>query len=233
MERAHLADALSAILHTVVFYRTSGTVKPVDRACRNIPTTYATRGDPGVDEKVHDGVSRFLTSLREVTPPHARASLIVSFYYEHQVSNFFFSRREEKVWEIWRFPITVIPPNTVVAHDGPPARVDEGEDLPSAPGLADLEQTGPWRKGNTRLGSSSPAATMPTGRGGSGRVFAPARSLRLPPQTTRVPRLQPRGSRHYCSKSATLWASSTPTPRPSTTTDSGCGCCGPLPTHRH
>lgn len=148
VERAHLADALSAILHTVVFYRTSGTVKPVDRACTNIPTTYATRGDTGVDEKVQSGVSRFLASLREVTPPQARASLIVSFYYEHSVTNFFFSRREEKVWEIWRFPITLIPPNTAVAHHGPGARVGQGEAFPPAPGLADLEQTGPSRAWN-------------------------------------------------------------------------------------
>eukprot|EP00602_Paraphysomonas_sp_CaronLab_P012785 CAMPEP_0185042188 /NCGR_PEP_ID=MMETSP1103-20130426/42203_1 /TAXON_ID=36769 /ORGANISM="Paraphysomonas bandaiensis, Strain Caron Lab Isolate" /LENGTH=205 /DNA_ID=CAMNT_0027582213 /DNA_START=693 /DNA_END=1310 /DNA_ORIENTATION=- len=103
-------EGLSCLLHTILFVRAPGPVRPQDAHCRKLcPLTYAKCGVEDVDNTVADTISNLKTSLIHVGPHLSRGVVTLSFYEKRENKGFFgILSSEEKVhFERWRIPVLV------------------------------------------------------------------------------------------------------------------------------
>ena len=130
---SHVREALQAILHTILFIRSPGSVAPQDVHCESFRTTYtriATESDPpplhlqqrppqynsynrqqqsDLDRKVDDSIETFLRTLTPIGPELMAGCLTLSFF-ERRAKNKLFGlvQQEEKVvWEQWVLRVVV------------------------------------------------------------------------------------------------------------------------------
>lgn len=147
-----LRDAVRAMLHTIIFHRFSGIVRPTDVACDVLDVTFATCGDSAVAAKVDEAAGLFPTTLRPSASGLA-GRLVLCFQYKRKVHGIFFSREQRDTWEEWVVPFIV---RTSLEGVGPSGRIAR-RSRTSSPAAAAPPQTGarfPHRLSGRSLGAS-------------------------------------------------------------------------------
>ncbi|CAG8509009.1 18080_t:CDS:2 [Rhizophagus irregularis] len=114
VDRTAVADILR-ILHTILFYRVFGNIKPKEVDVLDI--TYSAIDDPEIEKKVDDNVDQFMRILE--TQGNQKGQIAVMFH-EKRTKKAWFSKSEEEIcWEQWAVTI-----NTVICRtDGETLRI--------------------------------------------------------------------------------------------------------------
>uniref|UniRef100_A0A7S0X740 Autophagy-related protein 101 n=1 Tax=Mantoniella antarctica TaxID=81844 RepID=A0A7S0X740_9CHLO len=129
-EPFQVKEVLRAVLHTVLFSRTLGVVRPRDVDSELFDLTYATCGDPRVERSVEDRLDALIVWLQKQqqqqqqqqqqnggTPKPANAELqaqVCLSFYEKRDKGGWFGRQEERLyWEQWRVPLEIFAGETV------------------------------------------------------------------------------------------------------------------------
>ena len=105
-------EVMRAVLHTVLFTRALGVVRPRDVDCEMFDLSYATCGDPAVDAAVEARLDALQAWLRRETraggETHARVTL--SFHELQHVGGSLprIEKRPTACWEQWRVPLEVV-----------------------------------------------------------------------------------------------------------------------------
>ncbi|CAB4389509.1 DUF1649 domain protein [Rhizophagus irregularis] len=115
VDRTAVADILRGILHTILFYRVFGNIKPKEVDVLDI--TYSAIDDPEIEKKVDDNVDQFMRILE--TQGNQKGQIAVMFH-EKRTKKAWFSKSEEEIcWEQWAVTI-----NTVICRtDGETLRI--------------------------------------------------------------------------------------------------------------
>ena len=103
-------EVMRAVLHTVLFTRALGVVRPRDVDCEMFDLSYATCGDEGVDAAVEarlDALQAWLhRKTRERGETHARVTL--SFHELNDETEKRPEKRPTSCWEQWRVPLEIL-----------------------------------------------------------------------------------------------------------------------------
>mmetsp|Transcript_5522 Transcript_5522/g.9080 ORF Transcript_5522/g.9080 Transcript_5522/m.9080 type:complete len:196 (-) Transcript_5522:252-839(-) len=105
-----LEEGISCLLHTTLFVRSPGSVRPADVHCKKIaPLTYAKCGNDHVENSVTEAIVQFKKSLVQVGPGLSRGVVILSFFEKRENKGFFgmLTTQEKVYFERWRIPILV------------------------------------------------------------------------------------------------------------------------------
>lgn len=154
-----MREIVCSVLHTVLFGRALGPVRPKDVLCNTLDVTYVHCGDKGVQREVDDRAEQLVSYLqrrRGVSAagvgvsgadggggaPLFRVVVTVSFYEKKVKQNWFTKQQEKKYWEQWRVPIAV----TDMARPGP--AVEKGKYGVNGGDMTDVEAV--LRRGTTR-----------------------------------------------------------------------------------
>lgn len=105
-------EVLRAVLHTVIFGRALGVVRPRDVDCELFDLTYVTCGDAEAERAVDEKLDALVAWLRkqDLRPggPDVCAQVALSFYERRDKGARWFGGREERpCWEQWRIPLEV------------------------------------------------------------------------------------------------------------------------------
>ncbi|RIB09839.1 autophagy-related protein [Gigaspora rosea] len=104
----YLSLNVLAILHTILFYRIFGNIKP--REVDLLDITYSAIDDPEVEKVVDEKVEQFVRNLEN--HGNQKGQISVTFHEKRTTRNAWFSRSEEDIcWEQWAVTIT-----TVICH---------------------------------------------------------------------------------------------------------------------
>ena len=96
---ADAADALRAVLHTILFARTLGAVRPREATCASSGARYVTCGDAGVERLVEDRLDALLAWIRKRDDALLLAAPDDPTTH-HQLTLGFYERSEGE----WRWP---------------------------------------------------------------------------------------------------------------------------------
>lgn len=108
-----LGDALRCILHSILFARAPGAVRPSEMTCDFFNITYARAGLRDVDRRVNTAV----TLMKKTIQPLRICKLQILFF-ERQVKTMFLgfmSNEERSICEKWIIPISLV--NANLHHD--------------------------------------------------------------------------------------------------------------------
>ena len=93
-------EGLRCLLHTILFVRSPGSVRPQDSHCALLaPLTYAKCGVPDVDTTVNNAIIAFQRSLISVSPTNFRGTIVISFFETRPTKSFLgWMKNTEKVY---------------------------------------------------------------------------------------------------------------------------------------
>ncbi|CAM9510956.1 unnamed protein product [Sphacelaria rigidula] len=104
----HVRDALQCLLHSILFVRAPGALRPRESHCENFGVSFARCGARDVDVAVDRALEDFWRSLRPAGPDLAKGWIAVSFFMRRVKKSFGLFLKEEKVvWEQWVIPVLV------------------------------------------------------------------------------------------------------------------------------
>ena len=109
MSQFQFKDALRCLLHTIIFNRALGPLRPCERDCETMRLSYACCGLDGVDEQIERAIDFFSKRMRPCGPDLYRGTLELSFSEQRRKSSFLgFSTKQTLVkWEQWRIRVRV------------------------------------------------------------------------------------------------------------------------------
>lgn len=102
-------EMLRCLIHTILFNRALGYVKPQDVDSELFDITYVKCNDSDLEVKVENGISDFC-SLMERKPSEA-AQLRLAFYEVRKKAAWFGSKDDRLYWEQWYINIAVMQPD--------------------------------------------------------------------------------------------------------------------------
>lgn len=112
-------EVLRCILHTILFVRAPGPVRPRETDCEMFSISYAKIDVQSVDRKVDLAIEDFTKHLdqREVSSDPFRSQINVYFFEKRQASGFLsvLSKPKKFRWEHWAIPIVINRPLPVIA----------------------------------------------------------------------------------------------------------------------
>ncbi|CBN79615.1 conserved unknown protein [Ectocarpus siliculosus] len=104
----YVRDALQCLLHTILFVRAPGSLRPRESHCENFGLSFARCGARDVDVAVDGALEDFWRSLRPAGPDLSKGWIAVSFFMRREKKSFGLFLKEEKVvWEQWVVPVLV------------------------------------------------------------------------------------------------------------------------------
>ncbi|CAB1096936.1 unnamed protein product [Ectocarpus sp. CCAP 1310/34] len=104
----YVRDALQCLLHTILFVRAPGSLRPRESHCENFGLSFARCGARDVDVAVDRALEEFWRSLRPAGPDLSKGWIAVSFFMRREKKSFGLFLKEEKVvWEQWVVPVLV------------------------------------------------------------------------------------------------------------------------------
>lgn len=109
LEHYQIREVLRCLLHTILFNRALGPVRPRDVDSEVFNISYVQCGDAVVERAIEDKVNQLFSWVQK--HPGKRATVLLSFY-EKRYKQIWFSKQEERLyWEQWRIHMEVIQPN--------------------------------------------------------------------------------------------------------------------------
>ncbi|XP_072958055.1 autophagy-related protein 101-like [Typha angustifolia] len=122
-----IRDVLRCILHTILFHRALGLVRPKDVDCRRFDITYVQCGDAEVEKKIDEKIDQFISWVEK--HPNRKSQVTLSFYEVRNKHPTWFSNKTERLyWEQWHINLHITNPKTHgKSHNNTKASEDNGE----------------------------------------------------------------------------------------------------------
>ncbi|GAV89048.1 DUF1649 domain-containing protein [Cephalotus follicularis] len=131
VEHFEIREVLRCILHTIVFHRALGLVRPKDIDLELFEITYVQCGDIELEKKIDEKIEQFVSWVEK--HPNKKSQICLSFYEVKSKQQLWFSHKNERLyWEQWHVNLTVAQHQK--GHPGKPHHpkviVDPGESAP-------------------------------------------------------------------------------------------------------
>lgn len=109
LEPLEIREVLRCILHTIVFHRALGLVRPKDVDCELFEITYVHCGDTELDKKIEEKIDQFMIWVEK--HPNKKCQVSLSFYEVKNKQPTWFSNKIERLyWEQWYINLHVVTP---------------------------------------------------------------------------------------------------------------------------
>ncbi|ONK77247.1 uncharacterized protein A4U43_C02F4590 [Asparagus officinalis] len=109
LEPVEIREVLRCILHTIVFNRALGLVRPKDVDCELFEITYVQCGDPELEKKIEEKIDHFIGWVEK--HPNRKSQVSLSFYEVKNKQPTWFSNKIERLyWEQWHINLHVVTP---------------------------------------------------------------------------------------------------------------------------
>ncbi|WOL01380.1 autophagy-related protein [Canna indica] len=100
VEPLEIQDVLRCILHTIVFHRALGLVRPRDVECEHFDITYVQCGDQQLEKKIEEKIDQFIGWVEK--HPNRKSRVCLSFFEEkNKHASWFGNKTERRYWEQW------------------------------------------------------------------------------------------------------------------------------------
>lgn len=108
VEHYQLREVLRCILHTIMFNRALGLVRPRDVDSELFEITYVQCGDPVVEKRIEEKIDHFLAWVEK--HPNRKSQVCLSFYETRnkQMAWFSSSKVERLYWEQWCIQLNIV-----------------------------------------------------------------------------------------------------------------------------
>ncbi|KAI4327497.1 hypothetical protein L6164_019949 [Bauhinia variegata] len=106
VEHFEIREVLLCILHTIVFHRALGLVRPRDIDLELFDITYVQCGDMELEKKIDDKIEQFISWVEK--HPNKKSQICLSFYEVKNKQVSWFSNKIERIyWEQWYINLNV------------------------------------------------------------------------------------------------------------------------------
>ncbi|XP_047311383.1 autophagy-related protein 101 [Impatiens glandulifera] len=107
VEHFEIREVLRCILHTILFHRALGLVRPKDVDLQLFEITYVQCGDIGLEKKVDEKIDQFIERVEK--HPNKKNQICLSFYEMKKTQATWFSNKVERLyWEQWYINLNVV-----------------------------------------------------------------------------------------------------------------------------
>lgn len=107
VEQHQAREVLRCLLHTIVFNRALGPVKPQEQDSDIFDITYVTCGSPVAQQRIEESIDRLHTWVEKHTGKHSQVSL--QFYEKRRKQGSWFGKQEERLyWEQWVIELAIV-----------------------------------------------------------------------------------------------------------------------------
>ncbi|XP_042008167.1 autophagy-related protein 101-like [Salvia splendens] len=108
VEHFEIREVLRCILHTILFHRALGLVRPKDIDLELFEITYVQCGDVELERKVDEKIDQFLDRVDK--HPNKKNQICLSFYeVKNKQPTWFTNKVERLYWEQWYINLNVAP----------------------------------------------------------------------------------------------------------------------------
>ncbi|GBG76793.1 hypothetical protein CBR_g23008 [Chara braunii] len=104
VEYYQVREVLRCILHTIMFNRALGLIRPKEVESMLFDITYVQTGDPGIEKKIEEKIDQFCTWVDK--HPNKKGQVCLSFFEERKIS--WFTRPDRLYWERWFVRLNVV-----------------------------------------------------------------------------------------------------------------------------
>ncbi|RDX67695.1 Autophagy-related protein [Mucuna pruriens] len=106
LEHFEIREVLRCILHTIVFHRALGLVRPKDVDLELFDVTYVQCGEAEVESKIDDKIEQFICWVEK--HPNKKSQICLSFYeVKNKQASWFSNKVERLYWEQWYINVNV------------------------------------------------------------------------------------------------------------------------------
>ncbi|XP_028092771.1 autophagy-related protein 101 [Camellia sinensis] len=115
LEHFEISEVLRCILHTILFHRALGLVRPKDIDLELFEITYVQCGDVELEKKIDEKIGQFIDRVEK--HPSKKNQICLSFYEMKNKQATWFSNKVERLyWEQWFINLNVVQHSK--AHSG-------------------------------------------------------------------------------------------------------------------
>ncbi|CAJ2635475.1 unnamed protein product [Trifolium pratense] len=126
LEHFEIREVLRCILHTIIFHRALGLVRPKDVDLELFDVTYVQCGEVEVEKKIEEKIEQFICWVEK--HPNKKSQICLSFYeVKNKQASWFSNKIERLYWEQWYINLNVA--QHLKSHSSKPHRskfVDPG-----------------------------------------------------------------------------------------------------------
>ncbi|KAK1316250.1 hypothetical protein QJS10_CPA05g01526 [Acorus calamus] len=116
VEQLEIREVLRCILHTIVFHRALGLIRPKDVDSEIFEITYVQCGVAEVEKKIEEKIDQFVAWVEK--HPNKKSQICLSFYeLKNKQAAWFGNKTERLIWENWYINLNVLHPK---AHSSKP-----------------------------------------------------------------------------------------------------------------
>ncbi|XP_031482257.1 autophagy-related protein 101-like [Nymphaea colorata] len=140
VEAVEIPEVLRCILHTILFHRALGLVRPNDVDSELFDITYVQCGDADLEKNIEEKIDQFIAWVEK--HPNKKSQICLSFFEKKNKQATWFSNKIERLyWEQWFIYMNVVSPKSYMGkHHHAKARTDSVESTDvSTPRHASLE----------------------------------------------------------------------------------------------
>ncbi|KAB2051673.1 hypothetical protein ERO13_A12G069100v2 [Gossypium hirsutum] len=106
VEHFEIREVLRCILHTIVFHRALGLVRPKDVDLELFEITYVQCGDVELEKKIDEKIDHFISWVEK--HPNKKSQICLSFYeVKSKQPSWFTNKTERLYWEQWYINLNV------------------------------------------------------------------------------------------------------------------------------
>ncbi|XP_074588348.1 autophagy-related protein 101 [Curcuma longa] len=125
-EPLEIREVLRCLLHTIVFHRALGLVRPKDVECELFELTYVQCGDHELDKKIEEKIDQFIAWVDK--HPNKKSQICLSFYeVKNKHPSWFGNKTERFYWEQWYINLHVLNPKSHTKRHNSKAPLSTGE----------------------------------------------------------------------------------------------------------
>ncbi|XP_010550372.1 PREDICTED: autophagy-related protein 101-like [Tarenaya hassleriana] len=109
VEHFEIREVLRCILHTIVFHRALGLIRPKDIDLELFDITYVQCGEKEVEKKIDEKIDQFISWVDK--HPNKKSQICLSFYeVKSKQPSWFTNKIERLYWEQWYINLNVTQP---------------------------------------------------------------------------------------------------------------------------
>ncbi|CAH8339922.1 unnamed protein product [Eruca vesicaria subsp. sativa] len=109
VESFEIREVLRCILHTIVFHRALGLIRPKDVDLELFEITYVQCGEIEVEKKIDEKIEQLITWIDK--HPNKKCQICLSFYeVKTKQPSWFTNKIERSYWEQWHISLNVLLP---------------------------------------------------------------------------------------------------------------------------
>lgn len=107
VEHFEIREVLRCILHTIVFHRALGLVRPKDVDLELFDVTYVQCGEVELEKKIDEKIEQFVCWVEK--HPNKKSQICLSFYeVKNKQASWFSNKIERLYWEQWYINLNVV-----------------------------------------------------------------------------------------------------------------------------